>query len=143
MNKVLLSLVLLLSFSSAYAGECVPFDVDDCRVKAEQGNADAQLNLGLMYAYGLGVLQDDKQAVNWYRKAAEQGDALAQNNLGLMYRNGQGVIQDWVMAHMYSNIAAANGNKDAAKNRGWVAKRMTPSQLAEAQKLAREWMRNH
>jgi TPR repeat protein len=60
-----------------------------------------------------------------------------------MYSNGQGVIQDDVMAHMYFNIAAASGDKDAAKNRGIMAKKMTPSQLAEAQTLAREWMRNH
>lgn len=47
------------------------------------------------------------------------------------------------MAHMYSNIAAVSGYKDAVKNRGIVEKKMTPSQLAEAQKLAREWMRTH
>ncbi len=75
MNKVLLGLVLLLSFSSAYAGDCfdkVP-DVDDCRVKAEQGDAYAQSNLGNAYRKGQGVLQDYKQAAKWYSKAAHQG----------------------------------------------------------------------
>ncbi len=74
---------------------------------------------------------------------AEQGDVGAQYNLGLMYANGQGVIQDDVMAHMYWNVAAVSGDKAAAKNRGIIAKRMTPSQLEKAQDLAREWMRNH
>ncbi len=145
MNKVLLGLVLLLSFSSAYAGGCFDkvSDVDDCRVKAEQGHADAQLMLAIFYAEGLGVPQDHKQAVKWYRKAAEQGYASALNNLGVRYVLGQGVIQDDVMAHMYWNIAAVSGHKDAAKNRGKIAKRMTPSQLEKTQDLAREWMRNH
>ena len=47
------------------------------------------------------------------------------------------------MAHMYWNIAAVSGHKDAVKNRDSFSKKMTPSQLEEAQKLAREWMRNH
>jgi TPR repeat protein len=57
-----------------------------------------------------------------------------------MYINGQGVLQDYVMAHMYWNIAAVSGYKDAIKSRGIVEKKMTSSQIAEAQKLAREWM---
>jgi len=48
---------------------------------AEQGNADAQYNQGLMYALGRGVPQDDKTAVKWYRLAADQGDADAQKKL--------------------------------------------------------------
>ncbi len=145
MNKVLLSLVLLLSFSSAYAGGCFDkvSDVDDCRVKAEQGDSYAQTNLGMMYRDGQGVLQDYKQAAKWLRKAAEQGNAKAQGLLGAMCLLGQGVITDYVMAHMYMNVAAASGLKNGAKGRGIVAKIMTPSQIAEAQKLAREWMRNH
>jgi len=96
-----------------------------------------------MYANGEGVIQDYKQAVKWYRKAAEQGDATAQYNLGVMYDNGRGVPKDYVMAHMYWNIAAVSGYKDAIKNRGLIEKDMTSSQLAEAQKLAREWMKKH
>ena len=61
---------------------------------AEQGNAGAQFNLGLMYANGQGVPKDDQQAVVWYLKAAEQGVAVAQFNLGLRYANGQGVPKD-------------------------------------------------
>ena len=54
---------------------------------AEQGDAPAQFNLGLMYDNGQGVPQDDKTAVKWYRLAAEQGVAVAQFNLGFMYDN--------------------------------------------------------
>ena len=108
---------------------------------AKQGLAAAQFNLGLMYAFGRGVPQDYKAAVKWYRLAAEQGDADAQNNLGNAYGRGQGVIQDNVYAHMWLNIAASSGHKLARKNRDIIVKRMTPAQIAEAQKLARECVR--
>ena len=61
---------------------------------ANQGNADAQYNLGIMYENGLGVIKNETQAVYWYQKAANQGYANAQHNLGIMYANGEGVIQD-------------------------------------------------
>ena len=57
----------------------------------EQGHATAQTELGFMYGNGRGVLQDNAEAVRWYRLAAEQGDAVAQTNLGVMYSTGQGV----------------------------------------------------
>ena len=106
---------------------------------AEQGNATAQYNLGVMYDEGHGVLQDYKTAVKWYTLSAEQGYSYAQSNLGLMYAKGQGVQQDYVRAHMWFNIAATYGDsKNASKNRDIVTKRMTPSQIDPAQKLARE-----
>jgi len=106
---------------------------------AEQGDADAQYNLGLMYDEGQGVPQDYKAAVKWYELAAKQGQAAAQNNLGLMYVKGQGVIQDNVYAHMWWNIAASSGDSEnASKNRDKVAKLMTPARIEDAQKLARQ-----
>ncbi len=114
------------------------------RPLAEQGNANAQFFLGFMYANGLGVSQDYAEALQWYRKADEQGYAKAQNNLGLMYGKGQGVPQDDAQAHMWYNLAASTSppGKDrdrAVKNRDIVAKRMTPAQISEAEKRAREW----
>ena len=109
------------------------------RKAAEQGNANAQNNLGLTYEKGRGVTRDYAKAVSWYRKAAEQGNDSAQNNLGVMYYSGQGVPQDYVQAHMWLNLAAAKRETNAIKSRDIVAAKMTPAQLAEAQKLAREW----
>ncbi len=117
----------------------------ECRPLAEQGDAAAQYNLGVMYYGGYGVPQDYAEAVRWYRKAAEQGNAPAQYNLGVMYHTGQGVPQDYVYAHMWYNVAVASlpasggAREMAAKNRDIVAKRMTPAQIAEAQRLARGW----
>ena len=113
------------------------------RIAAEQGNALAQFNLGVMYEKGLGVPQNDKTAVKWYRLSAKQGDADAQYNLGLMYDKGKGVVQDYIRAHMWFNIGASSGDKDASENRYLVAKRMTPSQIETAQKLAQECVRKN
>lgn len=160
------------------SGSCFvkPFDIDDCRVKAEQGDAKAQGFLGWLYEQREGSYEDSKAAANWYKKSANQGFAPAQYALGQAYYNGQGVIQDYkeavkwtkkaaeqgftkaqswlgfyytailkdfVTAHMYLNIAATNGDKKAIEMRSKVIEMMSPSELKEAQELAREWMRTH
>ncbi len=109
------------------------------RKAVEQGHAKAQYNLGVMFRRGYGVQQDNVEAVKWYRKAAEQGFAEAQYNLGVMYAEGQGGRQDFVQAHMWFDLAAASGDSSARKNRDIIAGKMTVSQIAEAQRLAREW----
>ncbi len=106
---------------------------------AAQGLAEAQSNLGKVYNYGKGVPQDYKEAVRWYRLAAAQGDAKAQYGLGVMYVEGWGVPQNNVLAHMWYNLAAAQGDELARKLRDIRAAGMTPAQLADAQRLAREW----
>ena len=115
---------------------------------AEQGNENAQFTLGFLYEVGIyevgigrGVRQDYKEAVRWYGMAAEQGNASAQFFLGCMYEEGWGVAQDYIQAHMWFNLAAANvfGNDEMAKRRDSVASKMTPEQISEAQRLAREW----
>jgi len=108
---------------------------------AKQGNADAQFNLGLMYDEGQGVPEDNMKAVHWYRFAAWQGHASAQGNLGAMYALGAGVKKDFVRAHMWGSIAKSIGGKDRGKVRDYVEEIMTPAQIAEAQKLARECIR--
>ena len=76
-------------------------------IGAESGDPRAQLSLGMLYAYGRGVPQDDAQAAAWFRKAADQGLAAAQRRLGAMYVLGQGVPQDDVEAHRWLNLAAS------------------------------------
>ena len=105
---------------------------------AEQGDASAQYNLALMYRNGWGVLQDYNAAVKWYTLAAEQGHGKAQANLAISYAKGDGVIRDDVYAHMWANIASSNGNEGGGKVRELVAEDMTPSQIEEAQTLARK-----
>ena len=118
-------------------------NLDTVRQAAEQGDATAQFNLGVMYAKGEGVPQDDAEAVQWYRLAAEQGHAEAQGTLGAMYMNGQGVPQDDETAHVWLNVAASRSTGEQrdkyVEARDAVAERMTRGQLAEAQRRAREW----
>jgi len=116
------------------------------RKAADQGLAQAQYKLGVSCAKGRGVSQDDAAAVEWYRKAAQQGHASAQFNLGVKYAKGKGVPQDYTAAHKWFNLAASRfpaseaTQRDKAVNaRKLVATRMTPAQIAEAQRMAREW----
>lgn len=112
------------------------------RQAAEAGISHAQHNLALMYYDGDGIPQDYAEAVKWFEMAAKQGDPVAMSHLGLMYANGEGVPQDFVLAHAWWNLAGARGDRQARRNRDIVAERMTPDQIGEAQRLAREWLQN-
>jgi TPR repeat protein len=131
-------------------GDGVPRDYAEAmkwhRKAAEQGNGNAQFNLGFMYDLGRGMPQSYTEAVKWYSHAANQGVAIAQYKLGVMYHHGQGVPQDYVHAHMWFSLAAlqfpaseTENRDEAVKARDFVASKMTPAEIAEAQKLAREW----
>ena len=87
---------------------------------------------------------DYATALEELRPLAEQGDAGAQIQVGTMYENSVGFPQDYVLAHMWFNIAATHLPADltqdlAAVNRDFIEQSMTPEQIAEAQRLAREW----
>ena len=142
------------------------------RKAAEQGYALAQTNLGVLYRDGRGVAEDATEAVMWFRKAADQGDAVSEFQLGnqyafgkgvpqdyseamiwfrkaadrkatlflgIMYAEGRGVPQDYVRAHMWFGLSAAQGEQRAVKALEMAEQRMTPAQINEAQKLARDW----
>lgn len=85
---------------------------------AEQGNADAQFHVGLMYAKGQGIAKDEKQAVDWFRQAAEQGHREAQTKLGYMYATGKGVAHSYVSAIYWCYQAAKQGDATAQYNLG-------------------------
>lgn len=109
-------------------------------------NIFAAGNLGQQYLVGKGVRQDYVEAAKWIRKSAESGGGIAQLNLGIMYMNGQGLPMDNVQAHKWLNLAAAHlsnqtAGEDAIGFRNVAASKMTAAQLAEAQRLAREWKR--
>jgi TPR repeat protein len=105
---------------------------------AEQGNALAQSNLGQMYDTGHGVSQDHKQAFEWFRKSAQQGNFLGQYNLALLYYNARGVSKNYVEAYKWATIAA-NSDKSAAPFKTHLKQYMSSSQIAEAERKAREF----
>jgi len=150
MKKLLLILVLAVMFSSVvragdYADGTKAYEERDYVTAltlffplADQGSATAQFNLGVMHENGIGVIKDFKKSVDWYRMAAEQGYVKAQFNLALMYEGGKWLKKDYVLAHMWYNLAASKGDKSGTNNRDIVASQMSPAQIAEAQKLAKE-----
>ena len=116
---------------------------------AVQGNVTAQCNVGQEYLRGEGVLQDYEKAVEWIRKAAEHNDAICQFILGKLYAEGKAVPTNYVEAHKWYNLSSS---QDQGGSGGWTPERlikrmerdalegrMTHSQIAEAQRLAREW----
>jgi hypothetical protein len=86
--------------------------------------------------------RDFATAVRLIRPLAEQGNANAQYDLGTFYDNGLGVPLDKVRAYMWFSLSAAQGREGAAAFRDLIARRMTPAQITEAQKFAREWTPN-
>ena len=98
--KIITLTAVLVALASGAPLQAQTPEIDALRARAEAGDAEAQVDLGVMYFVGDGVPQDYAEAVRWYRLAADQGHARAQFNLGFMYATGDGVPQDGVQAHM-------------------------------------------
>jgi uncharacterized protein len=146
---LIITTALLLSVGAAWAGPMEDGRAAEAhgdleaaakwfQVAAEQGNAGAQEKLGSMYVDGKGVPRDYKEALKWYRLAVVQGAEYAPLYLGYMYSGGLGVPQDYVRAHMWFNLGARSGNAASVAARASVEQKMSPQQIAEAQKMARE-----
>jgi TPR repeat protein len=117
------SMAIFLEFSqeldkSPLGKEIITDQLAECRKAAEQGNVDAQCNLGVMYAEGISIAKNEAQAVVWYRKAAEQGDATAQYHLAHAYEQGKGVAKNVEQAVVWFRKAAERGFAAAQYNLG-------------------------
>ena len=114
------------------------------KVRAAQGDADAQFTLAKNDESGRGGLTKDyTQAYHWYLLAANQHDPWAQASLGLLYRFGKGVPQDLVHSYMWFTLAMGGTegpNQDSiAELRAAAGRKMTREQIAEATRLAKVW----
>jgi uncharacterized protein len=114
---------------------------------AKLGDMKSAAQLGRMYEMGRGVPQDYSEAAKWYYRAADRGDPQAQYGLALLYNKGLGVRRDYVLAEMWLNLSASQAVGDSrdyvARMRDSIASKMTPSQLAASERLARAWYRSH
>ncbi|MDD5475508.1 MAG: hypothetical protein PHU03_03220 [Syntrophales bacterium] len=111
-------------------------------LQAEAGVVEAQFDLGMMYDLGRNTKQDHVEALKWYTMAAEQGHANAQYNLGRMYDWGRGMPVDYVMAYKWYDIAASRNDavSDVARRkRDFLKHKLSPEQIAEAERLSREF----
>ena len=111
--NIAICLALVALLGSVLAGCGIRDTVQDLTPLAEQGDADAQYNLGEMYYFGTGVPQDYQTALEWFKLAAEQGHADAQYILGVLYHNGEGVLQDYKVALKWLKLAAEQGHATA------------------------------
>ena len=108
--------VLALTLIAPWALGQDPDRIAEIRSRAEQGDPEAQFNLGDMYREGRGVLKDDAEAARWFRLAAEQGHAQAQNKLRVIYQGGNGVLKDMAEAAHWFRRAAEQDHVIAQTN---------------------------
>lgn len=126
-----------------YQGKNTPLDFPEAmkwfKKAAEQGNGDAQFALGTMYYNGESVPIDYEAAVEWFQKAAEQGNADAQETLGRLFGEGKNIPFDVVKSYIWSSLSARRGSTEAAARIKSLSNRMTPEEIAEAQKKAADY----
>lgn len=124
-------------------GNGVPQDYNEACKRftkiAIKGHQAAQCKLGEIYSDGNGFPQDYNEACKWFLKAADKSNATAQAHLALIYYDGKGVIEDYVEAYKWALLAGMNG-EDVSKIKQDLTAKMTPDQIAEAQKLAKEFV---
>jgi TPR repeat protein len=149
MNILLIILLAIVVLPIGPGAAFAPPDgkeLETLQTKARQGDTDAQIRLGDLYAKGRGVQQNYAQARMWYEKAAAQGHPIAQNNLAELHFAGLGGPPDYVRAYMWVSLAATHmqgeEKKQAEENLEDVAKRMTPAQVTEAKRLSEQCRAN-
>ena len=112
-------------------------------IAADQGHAEAQYSLGIMHQNGWGVPINEEEGLKWYRLAAEQGIVGAQMALGRFYAMDFAESFDPIMAFKWFTIASKMGDYDAKSKADFVASRMTPEQVMEAEEHVNVWMESH
>ncbi len=120
-----------------------PKSLADLQKFADQGEAEAQYQMGVRFHNGEDVPQDDTQAMQWFLRAAEQGHATAQSALGAYYWAGRGVPEDLSKAYFWSQIALAEGDENSKSRLEGLASQMTRSQVSAARQQAEVWLRSH
>ena len=120
-----------------------PQSLVDLRKLADQGDAEAQFQMGVRYHNGEDVPQDDTQAMQWFLRSAEQGHVDAQSHLGAYYWAGRGVPEDLSKAYFWSAIALAEGDDNSKSRLEGLASQMTPAQVSDARQQAEIWLRSH
>jgi len=111
--------------------------IDEYRKEAEQGDAESQFCLGLMYMEGQGVQVDNQEACFWWEKAAANGHVSAQCNIGVMYEHGDGVVQSHSEAMKWYLLAAEQGDVTAQYNLGRLYE--DSENIDQDYSIAREW----
>ncbi|MEK6747200.1 MAG: tetratricopeptide repeat protein [Pseudomonadota bacterium] len=109
---------------------------------SEQGNAEAQYWFGNALFFGVGVAKNKSEGFKWFHKSAEQGNADAQVMCFSIYYKGDGVPKDLIEAYKWVNLASTT-NQEAMEIRDKLETSLTSEQIAEGQRLTREWQATH
>jgi hypothetical protein len=120
-----------------------PQSLAELRKLADQGDAEAQYQMGVRFHNGEDVRQDDAQAMQWFLRAAEEGHVTAQSALGAYYWAGRGVPEDLSKAYFWSEIALAEGDENSKSRLEGLASQMTRAQVSAARHQAEVWLRSH
>jgi len=110
--------------------------------KAENGDVDAQVTLGMMYANGWYVAENKAEAFKWFLRAAEQGDVKSQMSVGWEYGSGELFPKDFVKAYMWFLVVDSQDDKRAKKALNFLQQHLTTEQISEAESLAVRWRKN-
>ena len=143
-----LVVVLLFSVSSVWSGDFEDAELafntknyllalSKYKKSASKGNGDAAFQVGFIYSNGLGVAKDYSESRNWFKLSVSLGKKEGGFDIGMQYKDGSSVPKDYVRAHMWLNIASIDTDY-ARPIRDNLEEKMTPQQIAEAQKLATE-----
>lgn len=128
-------------------GRWVPRDYAQSRLwnekAAAQGDARAEYNLGVIYAYGQGVKKDLPEGIRWYMKAAEQGHQVAAYNVGVAYSQGIGVPVDQVQGYMWQLLACHFGFPQCKGTLKYLDSTLDAARIGDARKKANEWIKAH
>ncbi len=109
--------------------EDTTFDLAMLEAKAEEGDIEAQYEMGWRHAIGMDVELDDEIAVEWLQTAAAAGHSLAQNNLGARFYSGDGVGRDIKQAYRWFFKSASQGDRKASKNLDAITGQLTEEDL--------------
>ncbi|MDU0355021.1 tetratricopeptide repeat protein [Paraglaciecola aquimarina] len=131
MRKKFITALILVCISSsanadfekglvAYAANDIPLAFEEFSSAAEDGDPNAQFNLGLMHEQGLGTQKNDEKALVWYKKSATLGNMFAQYNVGVFYENGKGTEVDFAQANAWYRKAVLQGDGLATGNLGML-----------------------
>ena len=143
-----LAVVLALLFSAGSTWATSGDDVDEGArfekyiSKAENGDVDAQVTLGMMYDNGWYVAENKAEAFKWFLRAAEQGDVKSQMSVGWEYGSGELFPKDFVKAYMWFLMANSQDDKRATKALNFLRQHLTTEQISEAESLAVRWRKN-
>jgi TPR repeat protein len=123
--------------------QTVAVGIEGIRQRAEQGDANAQYDLGLHYAVGDQVNEDQSEAARWFAMAAEQGHVRAQSTMATHFWSGTGVRRDPRQAYFWALLARANGDETSKVLAPQLESALSRADAQDIRQQADGWLGHH